>query len=245
MKFRCTSEADFKQGFFIAGLFSRRISSLGISLFRFSRKMSVRASKKGMIEFSQRKREILIADMSCQQKYPNSEACCDKGGSMKALLMRKPGDVVLEDYPTPVPDKNQVLVRIHAAGICVNDIRDYKGECYFCHHGLENICPDFKQSIAYKNPDGVSGFFGFAQYIAADTYKVVLRKGEIGQVQRSAVSSGRQEFRAVFFSAQKSSLRRVFSNISAALRAAFPVTLPGPFRESFRQLSASPDTMKK
>ena len=64
---------------------------------------------------------------------------------MKALLMRKPGDVVLADYPTPVPDKNQVLVRIHAAGICVNDIRDYKGECYFCHHGLENICPDFKQ----------------------------------------------------------------------------------------------------
>jgi len=39
---------------------------------------------------------------------------------MKALLMRKPGDVVLTEYPTPVPGKNQVLVRIHAAGICVN-----------------------------------------------------------------------------------------------------------------------------
>lgn len=143
---------------------------------------------------------------------------------MKALLMRKPGDVVLADYPTPVPDKNQVLVRIHAAGICVNDIRDYKGECdftypriggheyageivqlgenvntnryhigqkavtycidncgecYFCHHGLENICPDFKQSVAYKNPDGVSGFFGFAQYIAADTRDLFICSDEV------------------------------------------------------------------
>lgn len=133
---------------------------------------------------------------------------------MKALLMRKPGDVELTEFATPVPDKNQVLVRIRAAGICVNDIRDYKGECdftypriggheyageivrmgenvntnryrigqkvvvycidncgecYYCHHGLENICPDFKKSIAYKNPGGISGFFGFAQYIAADT----------------------------------------------------------------------------
>lgn len=52
---------------------------------------------------------------------------------MKALLMRKPGDVVLTEYPTPVPGKNQVLVRIHAAGICVNDIRDYKGECDFTY----------------------------------------------------------------------------------------------------------------
>ena len=143
---------------------------------------------------------------------------------MKALLMRKPGDVILTDYPTPVPDKNQVLVRIRAAGICVNDVRDYKGEasftyprigghefsgeivqmgenvntkryhigqkivtycidncgeCYFCHHGLENICPDFKQSIAYSNPGGVSGFFGFAQYIAADTRDLFICDDEV------------------------------------------------------------------
>lgn len=143
---------------------------------------------------------------------------------MKALLMRAPGDVILTDYPTPVPEKDQVLVRIRAAGICVNDVRDYKGEakvsypriggheftgeiaamgenvnrnryhigqkvvtycidncgeCYFCHHGLENICPDFKKSIAYQNPDGPSGFFGFAQYIAADTRDIFICEDQV------------------------------------------------------------------
>lgn len=143
---------------------------------------------------------------------------------MKALLMRKPGDVILADMPTPVPREDQVLIRIHAAGICVNDIRDYKGmsnftypriggheyageivemgervnrsryhigqkvvsycidncgECYYCHHGLENICPDFKKSIAYQNPGGISGFFGFAQYIAADTRDLFLCDDEV------------------------------------------------------------------
>ena len=72
---------------------------------------------------------------------------------MKALLMRKPGDVVLTEYPTPVPGKNQVLVRIHAAGICVNDIRDYKGECDFTypriggHEYAVRAVPDLLPSV--------------------------------------------------------------------------------------------------
>ncbi len=50
---------------------------------------------------------------------------------MKVLLMNKPGDVVLTELPTPVPKPDEILLRIHAAGICVNDVRDYKGECSF------------------------------------------------------------------------------------------------------------------
>lgn len=131
---------------------------------------------------------------------------------MKALVMNKPGDVVLTEIPTPVPKEDEVLVRIRAAGICVNDVRDYKGdcnfsyprigghefageicemgsavnkdrfhvgqkvvtyvidncnECYYCKNGFENVCPDFAHTTAYQNPDGISGFGGFSQYVVA------------------------------------------------------------------------------
>ena len=131
---------------------------------------------------------------------------------MKALIMRKPGQVSLEEIPTPVPKEDEVLVRIRASGICVNDVRDYKGEskfsyprigghefageiaamgsdvnknrfrvgqrvvtyiidncneCYYCKNGYTNVCPDFLHTTCYQNPNGISGFRGFAQYITA------------------------------------------------------------------------------
>lgn len=138
---------------------------------------------------------------------------------MKALVMRKPGDVSLTEIPTPAPKADEVLIRIRAAGICVNDIRDFKGECtfsyprigghefsgeivglgaavnserfrirqkvvtyiidncnecYFCKNGFENVCPDFARTTCYQNPDGLSGFMGFAQYITAKASDVYL-----------------------------------------------------------------------
>lgn len=52
---------------------------------------------------------------------------------MKALVMNKPGDVVLTEISTPVPKPDEVLIRVRAAGICVNDVRDYKGECNYSY----------------------------------------------------------------------------------------------------------------
>ena len=131
---------------------------------------------------------------------------------MKALVMSEPGHVKMTEIPTPVPKEDEVLVKIHASGICVNDVRDFKGdcnfsypriggheyageicemgsavnkdrfhvgqkvvtyiidncnECYYCKNGYENVCPDFSHTTAYQNPDGISGFGGFAQYITA------------------------------------------------------------------------------
>lgn len=143
---------------------------------------------------------------------------------MKALVMKKPGDVNLVEIPTPFPKDDEVLIRIHAAGICVNDVRDYKGECnysyprigghefageivklgadvnknrfavgqkvvtyvvdnceecYYCKNGFENVCPDFAHTTAYHNPEGISGFGGFAQYITAKASDIYICDAKI------------------------------------------------------------------
>lgn len=52
---------------------------------------------------------------------------------MKVLLMNKPGDVKVTEIPTPEPKEDEVLIRVMAAGICTNDIRDYKGDCNYSY----------------------------------------------------------------------------------------------------------------
>ena len=109
---------------------------------------------------------------------------------------------------------DEVLLRIVMAGICVNDVRDFKGEnrhsfprigghefcgvieklgsdvdtkrfsvgqkavqyvidscgtCSLCRRGYENICENLSHSKTLHNPDGLSGYGGFAQFIAVKT----------------------------------------------------------------------------
>lgn len=40
-------------------------------------------------------------------------------------------------------------------------------ECYFCKTKQENICEGLPQTKTFQNPDGLSGYCGFAEYIAA------------------------------------------------------------------------------
>lgn len=40
-------------------------------------------------------------------------------------------------------------------------------ECYFCKRGEENICVGLPQTKTFQNPDGLSGYCGFAEYITA------------------------------------------------------------------------------
>ena len=45
-------------------------------------------------------------------------------------------------------------------------IEDCK-ECYYCKHGDANICEEHPQSVVFQNPDGLSGYGGFAEYVVA------------------------------------------------------------------------------
>lgn len=131
---------------------------------------------------------------------------------MKVLLMNKPKEVKLTEIPTPEPKENEVLIRVMMAGICTNDIRDYKGDCnysyprvggheycgviekmgsgvdqerfavgqrvvtyiinadrscHYCRTGHENICFHHSESHIFHNPDGISGYGGFGEYVVA------------------------------------------------------------------------------
>ena len=52
---------------------------------------------------------------------------------MKALVMSEPGNVKMTELPMPEIKPDEVLVRVRAAGICINDVRDFKGECDYSY----------------------------------------------------------------------------------------------------------------
>ena len=43
---------------------------------------------------------------------------------MKALVMSEPGNVKMTELPMPEIKSDEVLVRVRAAGICINDVEN-------------------------------------------------------------------------------------------------------------------------
>ncbi len=129
---------------------------------------------------------------------------------MKACVIEKPLDYQIQDFPIPEPKDDEVLLRVTTAGICTNDVRDYKGSkytyprvggheyagvieklgkdvdphqfqvgqkvvnyiinecgtCYSCHHDHENICDAAESGKTFYDEEGISGYWGFAEYIS-------------------------------------------------------------------------------
>ena len=40
-------------------------------------------------------------------------------------------------------------------------------ECYYCKHGDENICEHHAHSHIFHNPEGLSGYGGFGEFVVA------------------------------------------------------------------------------
>lgn len=49
----------------------------------------------------------------------------------------------------------------------VTYIIDNCGECYYCKSGQENICVGLPQTTNFQNPDGISGYGGFGEFVTA------------------------------------------------------------------------------
>lgn len=129
---------------------------------------------------------------------------------MKAIVLEKPGQAVIQDVELPPLKEDEVLLRVVTSGICTNDVRDFHGECnysypriggheycgvieeigsgvnfrhiskgqkavtyiiddcktcYHCKRGEENICEGLPMTKTFQNPDGLSGYCGFAEYV--------------------------------------------------------------------------------
>lgn len=65
-------------------------------------------------------------------------------------------------------DKN----RFHVGQKAVSYIIPSCGECYFCRIGKDNLCESVPTSKTFMNPGGISGFGGYAQYVAVKTNKL-------------------------------------------------------------------------
>ena len=47
---------------------------------------------------------------------------------MKAIVIRKPGEAVVENVPEPLPQPGHVLLRIRMIGLCGSDLNSYRGK---------------------------------------------------------------------------------------------------------------------
>jgi alcohol dehydrogenase, propanol-preferring len=50
---------------------------------------------------------------------------------MKAAVVRKPNDLVIEDRPVPEPKQGEVVIRVHACGVCHSDLDLLQGHFPF------------------------------------------------------------------------------------------------------------------
>ena len=66
---------------------------------------------------------------------------------MKAVVLRTPGNLTLEDVPTPPLGPGQVLLRVRACGICGSDLRYLRGENPWSQHTLGEVRPNPPQMI--------------------------------------------------------------------------------------------------
>lgn len=56
----------------------------------------------------------------------------------------------------------------------VNYIIDDCHLCHLCHTGHENICEGLPQTKTFQNPDGISGYCGFAEYVCAKAEDIMV-----------------------------------------------------------------------
>lgn len=75
---------------------------------------------------------------------------------------------------------------IEEIGEKVNKVRFAKGqkvvsyiiedckECYFCKHDMENLCEEFPNSKTFYNPEGISGYRGFSEFVVVKANDVCI-----------------------------------------------------------------------
>lgn len=81
---------------------------------------------------------------------------------MKACVFKGPGEVVVEELPTPQPGPGEVLLRTAASGLCFSDVRVFKGEKYakpgvVPGHEISGVIADVGSGVSdWKPGDRVS-----------------------------------------------------------------------------------------
>lgn len=64
--------------------------------------------------------------------------------------------------------------RFHIGQKVVHYIIDDCKECYYCKRGEENICEGLPMTKNFQNPDGISGYGGFAEYVIGKAHDIFI-----------------------------------------------------------------------
>ena len=75
---------------------------------------------------------------------------------MKAIVLNQPKNFAVKEIELPELKEDEVQY-------IIDDCK----ECFFCKHGEENICEEHPKSKIFTNPDGLSGYGGFAEFVVA------------------------------------------------------------------------------
>lgn len=93
-------------------------------------------------------------------------------------------------YSYPRIGGHEYCGTIEAMGVAVDTRRFELGQrvvsyiiddcksCYYCKSGQENICVGLPQTKTFQNPDGLSGYGGFAQYVVAKAEDLFVFPGD-------------------------------------------------------------------
>jgi threonine dehydrogenase-like Zn-dependent dehydrogenase/ABC-type glycerol-3-phosphate transport system substrate-binding protein len=73
-------------------------------------------------------RGLRLTQQSSTQVSSVGKAHRQKGLPMKAVVLRGPGKIVIEDRPEPTPSEGHVLLKVNMVGLCGSDLNSYRGK---------------------------------------------------------------------------------------------------------------------
>src|SRR5437764_9428752 len=86
--------------------------------------------RNGVFSQSDQRLAALGLDDALKQASRN-RAVSDVPIAMKAAVIVRPGAVKMRKVPVPVPESNQLLVRIEGCGVCASNIPSWEGRPWF------------------------------------------------------------------------------------------------------------------
>jgi threonine dehydrogenase-like Zn-dependent dehydrogenase len=125
-----------------------------------------------------------------EPRAANEPECLATSGTMRAAVVRGPGEVRIETVPRPDPGPRQVRIRLEGSGVCASNLTPWAGPEWMTfptepgglgHEGWGVIDAVGEEVAVFRPGDRVAALSGnaYAEYDIADADAVVPLPGEL------------------------------------------------------------------